>query len=247
MEIASLFASLNLDSANFDHGLASAHGGLSRFDSLLAQTKYAVAGLFSFEAIRRGANALIDAGAEMEGYRTRLRAVVKDKREADELFSRINRWAAINPVDTSEAIASFVQLKAAAVKNAEEAVKAVADLSSVMGRDMRDVTSAIISAETEPLRNLGIMVDRTGKQAIVQSGEVRLVVEKDVESVRKAILDVVTMNYAGAMERNKNTWKGITDTIGGQFKLIKQDLGEWNYQLKTQINQQIIEIADLKQ
>ena len=224
MEVASLFASLNLDSANFSHGLASAHGGLSRFDSLLAQTKYAVAGLFSFEAIRRGASMLVEAGSEMEGYRTRLRAVVKDKREADELFSRINRWAAINPVDTSEAIASFVQLKAAAVENAEGAVKAVADLSSVMGRDMRDVTSAIISAETEPLRNLGILVDRTGKQAIVQSGEVRLVVEKDVDSVRRAILDVITMNYAGAMERNKNTWKGITDTIGGQFKLLKQDL-----------------------
>ncbi len=224
MEVAQLYASLNLDDAQFQRQLNNTKSGLLSVSGIMGGISRMAPALISVEAFRRAAGALIKTGAEMESYRQRLRAVIKDQAEADRTFARVEKWAAVNPVDTDEAIASFVQLKAAAVENSEEAIKSVANLSAVMGRDMREVAAAVISGETESLRRLGIMIDRSGKQATVQSGRFRLAVENDITAVRKAILEIIGLNFAGAMEKAKDSFGGVTKTISGQLQMVRKDL-----------------------
>ena len=155
MEVASLYATLNLDTGNFDRQLTAARGGLVSLDSVMGGIARMVPTLLSVEAFRRATAVITKTGAEMESYRQRLRAVIKDQAEADRTFARVEKWAAVNPVDTDEAIASFVQLKAAAVENSEEAIKSVANLSAVMGRDMREVSAAVVSTVTTASLNGG--------------------------------------------------------------------------------------------
>jgi len=185
----------------------------------------------SLRAVLRVAESFLDAAARAETYRQRLRAVVKETENADELYARIAKWAAINPIDTDEAIESFVLLRAAAVQNSEEALHVIADLSAVAGRSMQDTTAALVSTETESLRRFGILVDRSGQMAVVRSGEVRKVVAKDIDSVRQAILDVVRENYAGAMAAQAGTWAGLVQTMEGmwnEFKIAVADSGPFN-------------------
>lgn len=179
---------------------------------------------FGARQILRFANSFLETAKNMEAYRQRLRATMKDQIAADEVFERIVRWAAVNPIDTDEAIGAFVQLRAAAIENAEGAVKAVANLASVVNRDMRDVAAAIISGETEALRRLGIQVLRNGKNAIITSQGVKKVVEDDVNSIRAAIIEVANINYADAMEKRKRTFIGAVHTIRGQIQMVQKDI-----------------------
>lgn len=179
---------------------------------------------FGMQQLFHLGKSFITVASNMEMYRQRLRMVINDQRIADSLFERTVRWAAINPVDTDEAIGAFTQLKAAAVDNAESAIRTVANMASVVFRDMRDVAAAIISGETEALRRLGIQVLRNGKNAVITSGQFKRVVEDNIGAIRKAILTVAGLNYEGAMEKSKHTFLGIVKTIKGQIHLIQKDI-----------------------
>lgn len=177
-----------------------------------------------FEGIRRIGMSFIDTAKNMESYRQRLRAVIKDQSEADRTFERMMRWAAESPITTDEAVGAFVQMKAAAVDNAEEAAVAVANLASVMNRDMRDVAASMISGETEALRRLGIVVQRNGKNATVQSGEFKRVIVDDMAEIRKAIISVVQLNYTEALKKRAGTFSGVVEIILGQVELVRKDI-----------------------
>lgn len=238
MEVASLYATLRLDDAQYKQGMTQVRGGmqqtgdtmekLNKQSAVLAGSFSGIRRLmvaaFSLEAIRRTASALISTTSALEQYRIRLRSVIEDQREADATFQRIKDWAALNPVNTDEAIAAFVLLKAAAVDNTEDAVKAVGNLSAVMGRDMRDVSTALISLNTLQLRRLGIIIDQTGKTASVSIGKTRVEVEKNVHLIRAALIDLIQQKYGTAMDKAKNTFKGILDTWGGQLQNFRADI-----------------------
>lgn len=169
-------------------------------------------------------SSFIKAAAEAETYRQRLRQVIGDYKEADKAFERVKRWASLNPVDTDDAIAAFVRLKSAAVKNTEEALKPVADLASVVGFTMTDVAGAIVSTEVETLRRMGIILRREKDEAIIQSGEVKKVVKNDLDSIRQGILDVANANFGGSMLKMGDTWRGIFNTLGGMWTDLMQTM-----------------------
>lgn len=242
MEVAQLYASLKLDSAQYVSGMATARRSIDdagkstenvqREMSGLAKTigtiKNLMVAAFSFEALRRGTSSLIRTANDMEQYRMRLRAVIEDQREADETFQRIKDWAAINPVNTDEAVESFVLLKAAAVDNTEEAIKAVGNLAKVMGRDMQDVAMALVGFNTMQMRRLGILVDQQGSKAVIQIGKLRREVDKDINVMRQNLVEMISISYGRGMEMSKDTFQGIIDTWGGQIANFKTDLAGLN-------------------
>lgn len=128
------------------------------------------------------------------------------------------------PVDVDEAVASFVRLKTAAVKNSEEMVKVLADAALVMHQPVTVAANAVISTNAQMLRKLGVQVDRTGKQAIVRSGNFRVAVTKDIDSIRAAILDALKHQFGGAMKEFGDTWSGTLKTIRGQYQIFQSDV-----------------------
>lgn len=175
-------------------------------------------------ALKQIAGSFISAAESAENYRTSIRAVSASILEADQTFDRIRKWAEANPIDTDEAVGAFVRLRTAAVDNAEDALKAVADLSTVMQRDMREVAGAVVTTEVETLRNLGIILDRTGKQATIQFGNVRKTVEKDIASIRKGIIEVIQEAVGGSMQEAADNFRGVLDTMSGMWRGFQQDV-----------------------
>lgn len=180
--------------------------------------------LISGYALKQIAGSFISAAESAENYRTSIRAVSASILEADQTFDRIRKWAAVNPIDTDEAVGAFVRLRTAAVDNAEDALKSVADLSTVMQRDMREVAGAVVTTEVETLRNLGIILDRTGKQATIQFGNVRKTVEKDIASIRKGIIEVIQEAVGGSMQEAADNFRGVLDTMSGMWRGFQQDV-----------------------
>lgn len=205
-------------------GVSMGRLGDNRIRNAISGVVKTLGTLFAMRKTWAMAEGFLDAAAQAETYRQRLRAVVGEIREADELYDRIAHWAALNPVDTDDAIAAFVRLKSAAVQNSEDALHAIADLAAVVGASMTDVAGAIVSTEVEPLRRMGILLDRTGKQAVIQSGNVRVAVEKDINSIRQGLIDVAKANYFGAMLAQAGTWSGLMDTMRGLWSEFQKDV-----------------------
>lgn len=172
--------------------------------------------------IKEISSGFLQSAVAIQNYQTSLSAVVESAEEAKKTFADINEWAALNPVNTDDAINAFVMLKTAAVDNTKEAVMAAADLAVVTRASITDVSSAIISQNAIQLRRLGIQIDRTGKDAIIRSGKVRLAVENDVDAIRAGIVKVIQQNYGGMMQQAGNNWSAVLDTMSGMWDVFKQ-------------------------
>ena len=205
-------------------GLKETQAGIDGLKKKVSSLAKLATGLVGTMALKGVASSFVKAAKEAEDYRISIRAVSKTVADADATFKRVKDWAAVNPVDTSQAIGAFVRLKTAAVSNAEGALKALADVSTVMHRDMRDVAGAVVTTETETLRALGIMLDKTGKKAVIESNGVRVEVEKDINSIRAGIIEVMGKAFGGAMEKNKESWSGALATMGGMWQNFRTDI-----------------------
>ncbi len=193
-------------------------------NKVMATVRTAFLTAVSIRAVTNMAKGFMHTAVEMEKYRTSLTAVMRDTEKANATFGRMYEWAAANPVDVDEAVASFVRLKTAAIQNSEEAVKVIADAALVMQQPVTIAANAVISTNAQMLRKLGVQVDRSGKQAIVRSGEFRVAVNKDIDSVRKAILQALEHQFGGAMKQFENTWQGALRTIRGQWQVFQSDI-----------------------
>ena len=187
----------------------------TRTNTLMASVRRTMATVFATVGVSRLAKGFLDASVSVENYKISLNAVIKDAQETEAVFQDLFKWASINPIDTDDAIKSFVRLKTAGVESTRAAVAAAADVATVMQKPVEYVANAMVSTNNKMLRQIGVQLDRTGKTAIIRSGKVRIEVEKDIDSVRKGIIEVLTKNFGGSMNAFRNTWRGALNTMKG--------------------------------
>lgn len=228
-ELNSTGKSLNKLASDTDRAMDRASARIEKFTNgtlgrLYSGLKRVVAVYLSWHGLKAVATSFLDATTAMEDYRVQLRSVSNSMEEADATFQRIKDWAAVNPVNTDEAVGAFTILKTAAVQNSEEAMKAIGDVSTAMHRDMRDVAQAVVSTRAESLRRLGIQINRTGKQATITSNGVTMTVKKDIGSIRAAILTLMSETFGGAMDKARSSWTGSMKTMQGLWTKFKTDV-----------------------
>lgn len=205
-------------------GLSSTEKSINSLRGKLNSVRNVLAGIVGAFTLKSVAGSFVVAAKSAEDYRTSIRAVSNSIEEADAAFDRVRKWAAVNPVDTDEAVGAFVRLRTAAVANAEEALNAIADVSTVMHADMRDVASAVVTTETESLRQYGILLDQTGKKAVLESNGIRMVVDKNINAVRAGIIELMGRAFGGSMQDTKDTFSGTLDTMSGMWTDFQQDI-----------------------
>ena len=184
-------------------------------NAIMSSVRRTMATVFAAVSVGKLAKGFLDAAVSVENYKVSLNAVVKDARKTEAVFQDLFKWAAINPIDTDDAIKSFVRLKTAGIENTRAAVAAAADAATVMQKPVEYVANAMVSTNNKMLRQIGIQLDRTGKMAIIRSGKVRLEVTKDLDSIRQGIIEVLQKNFKGAMESYQHTWRGALNTMKG--------------------------------
>ena len=205
-------------------GLSSTEKSINSLKGKLNSVRNVLAGIVGAFTLKSVAGSFVAAAKSAEDYRTSIRAVSNSIEEADAAFDRVRKWAAVNPVDTDEAVGAFVRLRTAAVANAEEALNAIADVSTVMHADMRDVASAVVTTETESLRQYGILLDQTGKKAVLESNGIRMEVDKNINAVRAGIIELMGRAFGGSMQDAKDTFSGTLDTMSGMWTDFQQDI-----------------------
>ena len=205
-------------------GLTSVTNSMNILKGKVLNLKTAFLGLTSALGLGKLAKDLINTGAEFETYRKRLLAVTKDQKIANEVFERMSKWAAANPVDTDDAIAAFVRLKSAAVANTEEATTAVGNLAAMMGTSMQDAANALVTANARTLRYYGIQLKTAGNEAKIQIGGTVTTVKNGLNEIRQGIVSTVQKEYGSVMDMMKNTWEGNIKTMGGMWTEFKRQI-----------------------
>lgn len=205
-------------------GLTSVTNSMNILKGKVLNLKTAFLGLTSALGLGKLAKDLINTGAEFETYRKRLLAVTKDQKIANEVFERMSKWAAANPVDTDDAIAAFVRLKSAAVANTEEATTAVGNLAAMMGTSMQDAANALVTANARTLRYYGIQLKTAGNEAKIQIGGTVTTVKNGLNEIRQGIVSTVQKEYGSVMDMMKDTWEGNIKTMGGMWTEFKRQI-----------------------
>lgn len=187
----------------------------NRTNTLMASVRRTMMTVFATVGGGRLAKGFLDAAVSVENYKVSLNAVIKDAQKTEAAFQDLFKWGAINPIDTDDAIKSFVRLKTAGVENTRAALAAAADAATVMQKPIEYVANAMVSTNNKMLRQIGVQLDRTGKTAIIRSGKVRIEVEKDIDKIRQGIIEVLQKNFGGSMNAFRNTWRGALNTMKG--------------------------------
>jgi phage tail tape-measure protein len=177
--------------------------------------------------IKKLASSFIDVAAQMEQFHLTLSTVIKDAAATEKAFSWVREFARTTPFNTDEVIEAYTLLKSVGMETVgslEEIIGIVGDTGMVFGRSITDVASALIGMNSMTLRRFGIEVDRESKRWTAKLGANVIETEADINSLRKAVLELMEGAFAGGMEKATNTWTGAMRTIGSLWYEFKADL-----------------------
>ncbi|MFP4165298.1 MAG: hypothetical protein ACLFVE_15100 [Chitinispirillaceae bacterium] len=186
-----------------------AQGAVDRFASrtMSAFRRLAtIPNLVAGAAIVGIANSFVKAGNQIDIFRNQLRMVSNTAEEADVALAAIREFARRSPLDTEDVVQSYVRLRAVGIEPTIEQLETLGGVSLLFNRKLGDTLQAFVGMEKEPLRNLGIEIDRMGSKAIITSGNIRREVGKDAASIRAALLDVWAERFPDAMEKASQTF-----------------------------------------
>jgi hypothetical protein len=171
------------------------------------------------------AKTALSEAASLERARQQLTALMGSEEQAAATLARIRDFAARSPLETGPVIEGFIQLEAVGVRAADSIIEKLGDVSVIFNRDLRDVVGAFVSAETEPLRRLGIEMDRTGKQAILMSGDIRKAVANNIPAIREGMLEIWEERFPNAMEAAASTFSAKMNVFRSNVGDTAADIG----------------------
>ncbi|MDH3982356.1 MAG: hypothetical protein OES84_05575, partial [Kiritimatiellaceae bacterium] len=170
----------------------------------------------------------LKAAGSMEMLRTQLRTVMATKKEADKAFAESIEFSEKTPFSPEEIVQTRVALEGVGVEG-QAAVASVARTAAALNRNILDVASALKSMETEPLRNLGIMLKKDGEQFLFEykdkMKQARSVSATGFAEAQIALTRVMNEKFEGGLAAMSQTFEGKLSTLKGAFNLFKADFG----------------------
>jgi uncharacterized protein YigA (DUF484 family) len=206
-------------------GLKKFHGAVTRVAAKVRAKLMAVkSAVFSLKGalVALGgaavARSFIEAGAQLEKFRTQLVAVM-DQNEAlaDSTLSWVREFAKLTPHATADVIQAFVSLQAAGVQANKQMMDTLGNVAYVFDRNIADVSLGLVSMEKEIFKRLGIQWEIVGDKAKIWSGNVVAHTDKAADSMRKGILEIWEKKFPGAMKRAEDDYKGLMELLKSQW------------------------------
>lgn len=170
--------------------------------------------------------------ADLETLRTRLRGLTGDVQTAEAVFNESFNFSRFTQFLPKEVVDARIVLESIGVTGIK-ALSQVADAAAVGGRSIRDISLAIASLETEPLRRLGIFIrnelDKSGRITINFLNRFGRTVERTFQSFQSARVGVAQAfgeRFEGANAAASRTINGLISTIRGNLQEAAADFGE---------------------
>ena len=173
----------------------------------------------------------IDAGAEVEKYKTTLTTMLGSQEEANKRFEEYSKFAASTPFELNEVVALGNQLQALG-KYSKENMTTLGDLASAAGKPIDQVTGAFAKLASgqkgeavNMFRELLISTDdwakATGK-GVKKNGELMATTEEMIAALPKIL---GAKGFSGMMANLSKTNEGISSNFKDTITRFKQGVG----------------------
>jgi len=202
--------------------LAKMEGRIQRFGKTVSKTfnsllslRNAIGVYFMF----RIGKSFIDVASSIEKFRTQLMMVSDDAKQADQALAAIREFARTSPLETEDVVKAYVRLRAVGIDPTIEQMKTLGGVALLFNTELSDMLNAFIGMNKRTLRQYGIEIDRTGKQAVIASGKIRIETAKDAASIRQGLLQVWEQRFPDAINK-------ASGTFAAKVAIIKSNIWE---------------------
>lgn len=200
------------------------NGSVSKSSSIFSKLAMLTGGAISIGGAAGMGKAMIDEAASMETYRMTLETVLKSADKAREKLAWASQFANVTPFETSEVVEGTVKLTNYGMV-AEKVLPRIGDMAAVMGKRLDQGVEAVADAqngELERLKEFGITKNMIVAKAAEMFKGFSVVNTKgqitDLKKFNEALMGLMNDKFAGGMEKNSRTFKGLWSTITGVTK-----------------------------
>lgn len=229
--------------------LADARGGISSWFGMATAVAAGNALTSGIGALFQGAmslrGAFIEASAGVERYTTTLSVMLKSDQLAGTYFRRIQDFAAKTPFEIQNLMQSFISLKNAGFKLGDilPNIRKIGDAASAapggLAVGLERVMRAISQIKTKGKLQSGEMTLQLGEAGIPawdllakKVGKTKTELMKMSEAGQltadkylQPLIDAMGEKFAGMMERQSQTWEGLTSTLKDNWAIFLQYVG----------------------
>lgn len=249
VQVGELYASLSLDTKDFDTNLDKAQGTASKFGGVLQTALGFVAGGVITKgldlvgsAIGGIKDAMIGGNAEFERYETQFGVLLGSTDAAKERLAELAKFGASTPFELPELVQADKVLTSFGI-HSQDMLTIVGDVAAGTGASFQDMAllmgkfSAGATGEAlarfqelgvatkQELAKMGIEFDKAGSM-ITPVADAMPILEQVMKSKFSGMMDAQSKTFEG-MVSNLQDWLGQTGRLIGQplFEVLKDKLG----------------------
>ena len=200
-------------------------GGIT---SAVFNLKTAIAAAVGTLGVASLVKGFIEAGAEVESYKTRLEAMTGSQAEANRLFKYMADLAATTPFELPNVVQAGITLKSFGA-DVEKTLKPVGDLAAFMGVDIVEAAGAFGRAFAAGAGAADILRERGVLALIQMKSGVDDLTTLSLPQFRDVLLRVMTDatgGIAGATDKLSTKWLGMTSNLRDAWFQFKNQVAE---------------------
>ncbi len=173
------------------------------------------------------AKSFVSAAASAEQMRMRLTAVLGGSGEAaDQLIGKFEEMAEKFAVTDDELTEAFIGLRSMGITPTIDELKQMAGVAGVCGRDLNELSAALVVLNERSLRNFGVQLDKVKDKATISVGGITKEVQNNNEAIRQGIMELWGKAYPDALEKSSATFRGQMKMLGNQWEEFQESVME---------------------
>lgn len=141
----------------------------------------------------------------------------------------ITAFAAKTPYQLEDVLGAFLKLKNLGLDPSEEALTSYGNTASAMGKSLNDMIEAVADASTgefERLKEFGIRTAVEGDKVKFTFQGITTEIGNNSEEIQKYLLDLGDTKFAGGMEKQSQTLKGLWSTLQDGISIALGQIGD---------------------
>lgn len=199
-----------------------------------------------------GRKAVTTAG-QFEKLRAKLVTAQHSASKAAETFEFAKQLAATTPFDVQGVVGAAVQLEVYGQKS-QEILPKVADLAAGMGMSVEEAARVVgkaLSGSREGLESLrntyGVSTQKLIEHgaAMNKQGSIALETTEDLGKMKKALLEIIDTDFAGAIERQSQTYEGAISNLEDEVANVSAAIGDKMIPVITIVTRHLSDLVGL--
>jgi Tape measure protein len=176
---------------------------------------------------------VLDTAGKFEQFQTTLETIEGSAEKAKKSMDWIAKFARETPYEVEGLTAAFVKLKAYGIDPMDGTLKTLGDTASAMGKSLNMAVEALADASTgefERLKEFGITTKSVGDKVTfnwTENGKaLTKTVGKNAAEIRKFVLENFGQRFAGAMDKQSKTFKGMLSNLSDAWTDFQRKIGD---------------------